>query len=249
MGEMLNLSVFHINCNLAFTPLYFGLLKSFSGFDITQTVWVPHKKYHNPEAPIKIENVTYFYTGYQDACDRFFFHRKIKKGMSVFEELGNIRADTVVHAHTLFSDGALAYEINLKYGTPYVVTIRNTDVNIFWKYFPHLRKLGRKIVQNASAVTFLSTTYKDKMASQLFPNSSVHNNDKIYVVPNGLDPFWLSHPQKIKKKSTEEIKVLFVGGFEKNKNINSVISLAPICKWFWTICLYRCDIRYVSALR
>ncbi len=46
----------------------------------------------------------------------------------------------LIHAYTLFTDGNCAMELSKKYGIPYVVAVRNTDVNDFFKKFPWLRK-------------------------------------------------------------------------------------------------------------
>lgn len=223
LGDSLNYSVLHINCNLIFTSFYNNLYNSICDLGISQSVWVPHKNYHNPGVYNDTESIKYFFTGYQDALDRIFFHRKIKKGIKNFEAFEKLKLESVIHAHTLFSDGALAYEISRKYGTPYVVTVRNTDLNVFWKYFPHLRNYARQIVQNASSVIFLGASYKDRMIKKLFPANWSEVEEKAHVIPNGLDPFWLSHPPEKRKIPSSEIRVLFVGKFTGNKNIETLV--------------------------
>ena len=224
----MNLSVLHINCNLAFTSLYFNLFRELSNIGVSQSVWVPYKKYHNPQIPETIEQVEYYFTGYQDVFDRILFHRKIHKGIKQFESFDHRPSGSIIHAHTLFSDGALAYQINRKYGIPYVVTVRNTDLNVFWKYFPHLHYYGRRIARNASAITFLGPIYRDRMVKYLFPKTYDEVKDRVKVIPNGLDSFWLSHSPEVKKNSGPEIRILFVGGFTKNKNIKTVVQACTI---------------------
>lgn len=225
----LNLSVLHVNTNLIFTSLYYNLFRALSDIGVTQEVWIPHKKYHKPESPEKIKNVKYHFSGYQDTFDRFLFHRKIQKGIKYYESFKNDPSEIVIHAHTLFSDGALAYEIYRKYGTPYVVTVRSTDLIIFWKHFPHLHNYGRKIAQNASAVTFLGPSYRNRMISHFLPNSNAVRS-RAYSIPNGIDSFWLSHPPEVQKESGTEIKVLFVGGFIKRKNVETIVRACTILK-------------------
>lgn len=199
------------------------MLKDLSSSGITQLVWVPHKKYHVPDIPTKIKNVEYYFTGYQDIFDRILFHRKTNKGIRWFENLKKSLSSPVVHAHTLFSDGALAYEIHRKSGTPYIVTVRNTDVNIFWKYFPHLHSYGRRIAQSASAITFIGPTYRNRMVKFLFPKTYENTKPCLQLIPNGLDPFWLSNHPERKKTIDSEIRVLFVGVFKKQKNIKTIV--------------------------
>ncbi len=226
----MNFSVFHINCNLIFTSLYYNLFSELSNLGITQNVWIPHKKYHTPRIPKIIENVEYHFAGYQDFFDRVLFRRKINKGIKEFESFHDLLSDYFIHAHTLFSDGALAYEINRKYGNQYMVTVRATDLNLFWKYFPHLHNYGRRIVENASAVVFLNSTYKERMINHLFNENNEHNLDRVHVIPNGLDPFWRSHSPERYKSEGSEIKVLFVGNFIKRKNIKTLVRACTILK-------------------
>ncbi|WP_319549675.1 glycosyltransferase family 4 protein [Desulfogranum marinum] len=221
-------TVLHINCNLIFTSLYYNLFRALSNTGISQTVWVPHKKYHIPSEPEKINRLKYYFTGYQDFFDRALFRRKINKGLHTYTAKESSLAADVIHAHTLFSDGALAYELNAKTGIPYIVTVRNTDVNVFWKYFKHLHGYGQRIAKNASAIIFLSPSYKKRMMKPLFSQHYKEFNSRAHVIPNGLDPYWLSCAPVQKKKSDKKVRVLFVGSFVKNKNIEKLVQACSI---------------------
>lgn len=48
----------------------------------------------------------------------------------------------LIHAHTLFTNGYSAMKLAEKYDRPYIVTVRSTDINFFFKYFIHLRGFG-----------------------------------------------------------------------------------------------------------
>ncbi|KUO49310.1 MAG: hypothetical protein APF76_16030 [Desulfitibacter sp. BRH_c19] len=74
---------------------------------------------------------------------------------------------SVVHAHSLFSNGYIALNLKRKFGKPYIVAVRNTDVNIFFKYMIHLRRLGVQILENADRIIFLSKAYRDKVMKML----------------------------------------------------------------------------------
>ena len=54
-------------------------------------------------------------------------------------------------------------KLKRQYGIPYIVAVRNTDVNLFFKKMIHLRKLGINIMKEADKVIFLSNTYKDQV--------------------------------------------------------------------------------------
>ena len=63
--------------------------------------------------------------------DRFCFHIKHNK---IYKDIVNkytISKYSIIHAHSLFSNGYIAYKIYKKYRIPYIVAVRNTDVNTF----------------------------------------------------------------------------------------------------------------------
>lgn len=116
--------------------------------------------------------------------------------------------------------------LKAKYGIPYVVAIRNTDVNVFLKKRIDLRKQGLKILKNASAIFFLSPSYRKQVLSKYVPYQMKFDIiQKSYVIPNGIDDYWIFNTPS--KKSEEDlnriqnkkIKVIYVGQIDKNKNI------------------------------
>src|SRR5690606_29045055 len=70
--------------------------------------------------------------------DRILFHLKHYKIRKNFLEHYNLSEYDVVHAHSLFSNGYIAYLAYKKYKTPYITAVRNTDLDIFFKKMVHL---------------------------------------------------------------------------------------------------------------
>ena len=58
----------------------------------------------------------------------------------------------IIHAPSLFSDGGLALKAHKEYGIPYVVAVRNTDINTFMKYLKHTYHTGREIALKAKKI-------------------------------------------------------------------------------------------------
>src|SRR5690606_32772754 len=58
----------------------------------------------------------------------------------------------MIHAHTWYSDGGVAYLLSKKYNIPYITAVRNTDLNVHYKYLLHHRKFGKEILKNANKV-------------------------------------------------------------------------------------------------
>ncbi len=122
----------------------------------------------------------------------------------------------ICHATTLFSDGGVAYKIYQQYHIPYVVNIRNTDVNLFLKYMPHTWHTAKKILLHASKIIFVSPAmqplfFRHPLIQQIYPEIA----DKISIIPNGLNDYWIDHLNK--EKPVNNYQILYVGSFIKSK--------------------------------
>lgn len=154
--------------------------------------------------------------------DRLFFYNKSKKIRNSLLKTFDINNFDVIHAYTLFTDGNVAYELNKKYNIPYVVAIRNTDVNSFFKYKPYLKRRGLKIMKNASAICFLSESYKNFVYNKYVPKELVNElEEKTYIIANGIDDFWLENKYTERKtiNKSDIIRFVYAGRIDANKNI------------------------------
>lgn len=99
---------------------------------------------------------------------RFTFNRK---HYLIGKEMNKVITDTydLIHAHSLFSNGYDAYNLFLRTNTPYIVAVRSTDLNVFFKYFIHLRKKGIKVLKNAKSIIFISTACRDDLFNKYIP--------------------------------------------------------------------------------
>lgn len=126
--------------------------------------------------------------------DRAVFQLKHRKIYNDVVGTYDIASFSLVHAHSLFSNGYIAYAVKRHFDVPYITAVRNTDVNVFFKYMVHLRKLGVGILREASRVVFLSTTYRSFVTETYVPSTL---RDEILlkseVIPNGIDDFWLEN--------------------------------------------------------
>ena len=146
----------------------------------------------------------------------FYYKRK-----TIYNDLiNNIELEKVglIHAHTWYSDGAIALKLFKEYGIPYVVTIRNTDINIFYKYMFHLRQLGRDILKNAKHIIFISAAHAIRL-KPLIRSISV----PFDVIPNGIDEFWLNNISIKKDFASKIFNLIYVGKFDKGKNVPRLI--------------------------
>ena len=154
--------------------------------------------------------------------DRAFFYMKERKILDDFLKLYSDDKFDILHAHTLFSNGYIALKVKQKLGIPYIVAVRDMDVNIFFKYRINLRKLGIDVLKEASNIIFISEKYRDQVISKYVPEDLRKEFiNKSVVLPNGIDKFYLNNiyvrdVYNLKKK--EEINIITVGYVCKRKN-------------------------------
>ena len=208
--------VLHI-CNGAqgYSPFYKFLFKALKKEHVEQSVIVP--LFNAPTIDFEDIHCEYFYRD-SGIIARLRFNRKIKKLTKFTEEKVSVETYDIIHAHTWFSDGAVAYNLHKKYGIPYIIAIRDTDVNLFYKYFFHIRKLGRDILKNAFQIIFISPAYKNNVVNQLLPQKIRDKIvNKLHVIPNGTFPFWL-HNRFQKTTVSFPVKLLSIGAIIPRKN-------------------------------
>jgi glycosyltransferase involved in cell wall biosynthesis len=188
---------------------------------IENIVYVPNKTEMPDIAPYAV----YSFHRKFNILERVIYHYKqrlVYNDISKKIELNEIK---LIHAHKLFSAGYVAYKIYKKTGIPYIVAVRNTDVNIFFKYMPFLRKTGLNILENSHRVIFISSAYKKIVLSKYISYQSKNFiNKKAIVIPNGIDRVFLDNIYYKKARNAyNDINILYVGDINKNKNIITTI--------------------------
>lgn len=124
-------------------------------------------------------------------------------------------------ATNLFSDGGVAYKIKQKYGIPYIVAIRATDVNFFLK-MPYMWPVARNILKEAEKVVYIGPAIKKKLYAHISTWGIRQTLEKkSLLLPNGINKFWLDNINLSRKKGGHT--VIYVGRFMKNKNIENLL--------------------------
>ena len=155
---------------------------------------------------------------------RLLFRTKVRTIENDLSKLGYTKGFDLIHAHFLYSDGAVALRLFEQSATPFITAVRNTDLNFFMRLRPDLRWLIYRIVRSARALVFLSPVYRDQFLDRLPRTLACRVSARCVVIPNGLDPLWFD-PLTIPAYSTENppLRVLFVGDFNRNKNVLRLI--------------------------
>ncbi len=218
------MKVLHINCNYAGRSLHQTMIDTLQTLGVESDVFVPiHARQEIVVSPRK--NV------YMPVCfsrwTRYLFTYKQSKIYEALIKNFNPKDYTLVHAYTLFTDGNCAYRIYKEYKIPFLVTIRNTDVNYFFKFRPDLKKRGIQILRSAKAICFLSPAYKKQVFRKYIPKTLWKELlKKTQVIPNAIDDFWhknlyvnINYANAVERFNKKEINVLYVGGIDRNKNL------------------------------
>ena len=152
--------------------------------------------------------------------DRLCFDYKQQKILKALEENFSVKDYNLIHAYTLFTDGNCARKLSKKYKIPYVVAVRNTDVNSFLRLMPHLRNRGIKTMLDAKAVFFLSEAYRKQVFEKYVPKKYQERlQKKSHIIPNGIDDFWFKNPPTEENILDKTIKLIYAGRIDRNKNI------------------------------
>lgn len=212
------MKILHINSYYSgsnfYKNLYDNQIKSGLEIDVFVPVTTSYKKKENLGIYTKLsENHT--------KLDRFLFHLKHYKIHKDIVNKYDISNYSIIHAHSLFSNGYIAFKLKKKFNIPYIVAVRNTDINIFFKKMIHLRKLGIQILENADQIIFLSQSYRNEIINKYIPKESKKRIlAKTVIIPNGVDNYWLEHEGNMKCLTDKDnVKLLYVGVVNKNKNI------------------------------
>lgn len=162
--------------------------------------------------------------------DRLFFHRKHRKVLRDIKARYDFSQYDLLHAHTLFSNGYIAYRLHRELGIPYIAAVRNTDVNVFFKYMPHLRKLGVEILKNAERVVFISPSYLEKtLRIPALKGIADSVRAKSVMLPNGIDDFWLGcKNERTERYETETVKLVCAATLDSNKNPETSVRACDI---------------------
>jgi len=181
-------------------------------------------RYADPKKMIVNDHASVIYSYDYSGYDRYRYHYK---RILIYESIINkiaINEIDIVHAHFLFSAGGVAYELKKNNNIDYFVAVRNTDINVFFKYGLHLRKYALDIIDKAKYLIFITPSYKEKLIELYIP---AHMKRAVYqksiIVPNGIDNFWFKNIKNWGSVLGDIIRFIYVGEFAKNKNIISVI--------------------------
>lgn len=214
--------ILHICCNLAGSTVFPQMFEALAGEGLEQVVFVPEKRRRDMGKNLP-EGVETHYVRTVRKLDTVFFSRKAKRSVPAIEKRVDMSRISKIHAHTLFTDGSIAYALSKKHGIPYIVTLRYSDIETIWKYMPHLHGMAREILKHASKVVFLSPAAKQKVLLKWLNKADrALVEPKTAVIPNGIRAEWLDG--EARTQCEEPMRVGFAGRMTKRKRPLDVLA-------------------------
>ena len=201
---------------------------------VKTTVYIPlNFRWRNRTYPPYLpDGSRVFFSSVVGKFGSFFYKHKIKRMVDyiIRQDIDWQQID-LIHATTWCVEGAVAYELSKRYSIPYILAVRNTDVNTYYKYLFYHRKYFRNILLRANYVTFVSPKYQERTLSMLSCQYVIDSlKTKNEVIYNGINPFFLKNRYRREELQHEGISLLYVGVIDKNKNILGIINAVSILR-------------------
>lgn len=214
------MNILHISNDFSFTKVHSNLYRELDALGVRQTIFNPMRISQKDSIGVNefpAQNTTFVYAPVVKHFHRFVYH--LKRGCvyhSLIKQI-NPKQFNLVHATTLLTDGGLAYKLYRKYHLPYIVAVRNTDINGFLDRLPHVWGDARKILLNAERILFISECQKQKLENHRAVKKIVPKiKDRFVLLPNGIDNYFIDN---VSTADHSGHKVIYVGDFSNNKNV------------------------------
>jgi glycosyltransferase involved in cell wall biosynthesis len=213
------MKILHLNSYYIDNHLYAQLYSKLDG-SIEQRVYIPIKMDREPENEVHLMQTELIFDKIITPFHKFNYFGKIKKIFKSIISKGFVNEIEFVHAHNLFTDGALAYKLKKKHTINYIVAVRTTDIELQYRYMWHRRPFVHRVLKAADSIIFISNTYRDKLFAMMPKSLVAKISHKVQVIPNGIGDMWLNQLQKpLGKLSGNTVKLLYVGQIIERKNI------------------------------
>lgn len=165
--------------------------------------------------------------------DRTLFYPRQRKIEKELQKAYDLTTFDVLHPQLLLSSGYSALRMKKKYGIPYVVSVRVTDLTGFIK-MPYFRRMANQILKNASGVMFLSYTHKNELMTRFVDEKLKDEVErKSVVIGNCIEQFWTENrtsPRTTAPDPEKELKILSVAKIRPIKNLTTAAEAVELLR-------------------
>ncbi len=228
------LRVLHIIGGFAQQGLHRQMVESLRTVCSHQTVFVPVRTVGElRREPASSDDISYCFRYVLRRRHRLLFRSKVDMLQRQVKAYVALKELDLVHAHTLYSDGAVALRLRETLGLPYLVAVRNTDLRVFMRWRPDLGRLRDRILAGAARVVFISPSYEQELTERFSGSFGAALKAKSVVCPNGLSDEWFATDSSDAAESGRAspdgmLKLLYVGDFSRNKNVARLLEAGAL---------------------
>lgn len=219
------MKILHIANDFSSSKVHANLYKELDKLGIEQTVFNPIRVVNKASVgcnEFKAGHTKFVYAPVVKPIHHYVYHIKRRCVFNAMIKMINVKNFNIVHATTLLTDGGLAYLLYKKYNIPYVVSVRNTDVNGFFDKMPHTWFDARKILLHAKRIFFISPALKKKFENHRAVKALIPSiKGKFVLQPNGIDDYFLDN---VKAGERTGHGIIYIGDFSNNKNVCRLIN-------------------------
>lgn len=222
--------ILHITNSYGGTAVYKNLYMALDDLGIRQTIYVPLNSRNRDRVgkqmiDFKTKESIIIYSTVLKWYHRFLYRLKIKLLYKDVQKKVRLDEISFVHASTQCLDGAIAYELKQHYKIPFLIAVRNTDLNTYYRFFRYHIGYFEKILHAAEHIVFISPKYLEIYRKKYI--TSQWGNEfatKANVIPNGIGPYFLENRNYSNRAIHNPVRIIFVSAFLKAKGIIETIN-------------------------
>lgn len=223
--------VMHLCGDFAKQQIYTQLVAHLAGTGVHQVVYAAVRTAGEAAwRPAELTDVPCHFRHILRGRHRIFFRSKVRRVARDLAAQVDVSEIMLTHAHFLYSDGAVALAMKQRFGLPFVVAVRNTDINAFMRYRPDLSRVRDRVLEEAARVIFLGHAYERRLGERLDADLRSRVQAKTVIIPNGVHHDWLASPPALTRPERSELSLLYVGDFSRNKNVPALLAAAEILR-------------------
>lgn len=214
------MKIIHIASDFSNTKVHSNLVRELDNLGVCQVVFNPIRTIRKNTVgknEFPAQHTQFVYAIVVKPYHHYMYHVKQHCLFRALQKRVDVTDINLTHAATLMTDGGVAYKLFKKYHIPYVVSLRNTDINGFLDKMPHTWYDARRILLNAKRIFFISQGLKEKFENHKVIKPILPQiEDKFVLMPNGIDDYFISNVRKDKRTGHG---VIYIGDFSNNKNV------------------------------
>lgn len=220
------MNILHISSGYDVSDVYKQLLGALNDIDVSNVVYVPN------HTGISQGNSLLYVNRNFGKIAKFLYWGEQRYLVSNIEQRIILNEISCVHAHRVMYGGYIGLELKKKYGIPYIVAVRNSDLYGFGRNIKRFKRHTLEIMLNASKIIFISSVYKKQVLDYYKRYEHINELEKkSIVISNGIDEYFLQNSSKKDEHplpKDKEIVLTCVANIEKNKNQTILLKVCDI---------------------